>query len=61
MNRRIHDLLHDERGNLLEYLIVIGLVALIAIGAFTTFGDKVSAKVKAQSTTVGNVNDSAGP
>jgi len=34
---------------------------LIAIGAFTTFGDKVSAKVKAQSTTVGNVNDSAGP
>ena len=60
MNQRIERLLRDERGNLLEYLIVIGLVALIAIGAFTTFGDKVSAKVKSQATTVSNVNDAAG-
>jgi len=36
----------DTRGaSFIEYIIVVGLVAIIAITAFTKFGDKVVAKL----------------
>lgn len=57
MHQRIVRLLRDERGNLVEYLIVIGLVALLALAAFQTFGDAVSKKIGGQAKTVGGISD----
>lgn len=50
-------LLDDERGNLVEYLIVIGLVALLAIAAFNTFGTSVKNKITNQASAVDGIND----
>ena len=42
-------LLHDTRGaTLVEYIILLGLVAIVAIAGLRTFGKKVDAKVQAQ-------------
>lgn len=57
MHQRLSRLLHDERGNLVEYLIVIGLVALLAIAAFNTFGTSVKNKISNQATAVDGIND----
>jgi Flp pilus assembly pilin Flp len=57
MKQRIERLLRDERGNLVEYLIVIGLVALLAIGAFQTFGGKISTKIGNQGKAVDSITD----
>jgi Flp pilus assembly pilin Flp len=57
MKQRLTHLLHDDRGNLVEYLIVIGLVALLAIGAFQIFGTSVSDKIKSQSKAVDTITD----
>jgi Flp pilus assembly pilin Flp len=57
MQQRLSRLLHDERGNLVEYLIVIGLVALLAIAAFNTFGTSVKTKIEKQATSVNGIND----
>jgi pilus assembly protein Flp/PilA len=46
--------------NMVEYIILVGLVALICIGGYTLFGDKVNKAISVQSTTVGNVNTAAG-
>jgi pilus assembly protein Flp/PilA len=52
----------DRRGaNMVEYIILVGIVALFAIGAFKMFGGKVVDRVKAQGTTVGNINGNEGP
>ena len=53
-------LLRDRRGaNLVEYIILVGVVALLAIGAFKTFGGELSTKIGNQATTVQGINDSA--
>jgi len=42
--------LKDTRGaNLVEYIILVGVVALIALVGFKLFGQKVDAKIKEQS------------
>jgi pilus assembly protein Flp/PilA len=42
--------LGDTRGaNLVEYIILVGVVALIALAGFKVFGQKVNDKVKEQS------------
>lgn len=42
--------LKDTRGaNLVEYIILVGVVALIALAGFKIFGQKVNDKVKDQS------------
>ena len=42
--------LKDTRGaNLVEYIILVGVVALIALAGFKIFGHKVNDKVKDQS------------
>lgn len=52
-------LARDTRGaNMVEYIIVVGLVALIAIVGFTTFGGDVKTKIEEQSTKVKNVGTS---
>jgi Flp pilus assembly pilin Flp len=39
-----------------EYIILVGLVALFCIGAYTTFGGSVDAKVNEQAGRVGGIN-----
>ncbi|MFT3774695.1 MAG: hypothetical protein QM820_55800 [Minicystis sp.] len=43
----------DTRGaNLVEYIILVGVIALIALAGFKVFGQKVDAKIKDQSNKV---------
>ena len=51
------NLLRDTRGaNLVEYIILVGVIALIAIAGFKTFGSRVTEKVQQQSDTIGAIN-----
>ena len=46
-------LLKDTRGaNLVEYIILVGVVALIALAGFKIFGQKVNDKINEQSNKV---------
>ena len=48
--------LKDRRGaNLVEYIILVGVVALIALAGFKIFGQKVDQKIKDQSNTVNGI------
>ncbi len=50
----------DTRGaNLVEYIILVGVIALIAIAGFKLFGNKVRGKVEEQSDSVGGINGAA--
>lgn len=50
----------DTRGaNMVEYILLVGVVALIAIAGFKLFGSKVREKVDEQSTSVGGINGQA--
>ena len=55
-------LIKDSRGaSLVEYIILVGVVALISITAFKLFGGKVQDKTGRQGETVKNsVNDGPG-
>jgi len=58
--RNRHNLLKDTRGaNLVEYIILVGVVALIAIAGFKIFGSRVEAKVNEQAESVGGINGAA--
>jgi Flp pilus assembly pilin Flp len=51
------DFLKDTRGaNLVEYIILVGVVALIALAGFKIFGKGVTDKVNEQATSVGAIN-----
>ena len=53
MRKRLWTSLRDERGgDFIEYVIIVGVVALLSIGAFTTFGTDVKTEAQEQ---VGNV------
>lgn len=48
----------DERGaNMVEYIILVGVVAILAIAAFRYFNTSVRAKVGAQGNAVGEIVD----
>jgi Flp pilus assembly pilin Flp len=50
-------LLGDTRGaNIVEYVILVGVVALIAVAGFRMFGGKVTEKITEQGNSVGNIN-----
>jgi Flp pilus assembly pilin Flp len=54
--------LKDTRGaNLVEYIILVGVIAILALGAFKVFGGKVKSKVTAQGTTVDTVDSTTSP
>ncbi|AKU94757.1 hypothetical protein AKJ09_01421 [Labilithrix luteola] len=36
----------DTRGEMVEYAIVVGVVALSAIAAYTAFGDSIKGKIQ---------------
>ena len=47
----------DTRGaNLVEYIILVGVVALIALAGFKLFGTSVTDKVNEQTGSVGAIN-----
>ncbi|HET9955598.1 MAG TPA: hypothetical protein VFQ61_13885 [Polyangiaceae bacterium] len=50
---------HRRGATMVEYIIVIGLVALLAIAAFKFFGEKVGNKIKSQGNAVEKINDTA--
>lgn len=46
---KFRKLLRDTRGaNLVEYIILVGVIALIAMAGFKIFGNKVKAKIEEQ-------------
>ncbi len=50
------NLLADKRGaNLVEYIILVGVVALIALAGFKIFGQKVNSKINDQASQVGGI------
>jgi len=50
------NLLADVRGaNLVEYIILVGLVALLALAGLKVFGEKVDSKVKNQASKVSGI------
>ncbi len=60
LRTRTHALFGDTKGaNLVEYIILVGVIALIAIAGFKTFGSNVRAKVDEQAGSVSGINGAA--
>lgn len=50
----------DNKGaNMVEYIILVGVIALIAIAGFKMFGGKVQEKIEQQAGSVGGINGTA--
>lgn len=46
---KFRQLIKDTRGaNMVEYIILVGVIALIALAGFKMFGNKVQAKIQEQ-------------
>lgn len=55
---KINELLRDNRGaNLVEYIILVGVIALVAIAGFKIFGEKVDQKVQEQANKVEQIGN----
>lgn len=55
----LNKFLKDDRGaNMVEYIILVGVVAILAMAGFKYFGSSVQAKIQAQGDTVGSVQSS---
>jgi Flp pilus assembly pilin Flp len=53
-------LVRDNKGaNMVEYIILVGVIALIAIAGFKMFGSKVQDKIQEQAGSVGGINGTA--
>lgn len=53
---KVQKLARDERGaSFIEYVIVCGLVAIAAIGAFNTFGTAVQTKIGQETNAINNM------
>jgi len=53
-------LIRDKKGaNMVEYIILVGVIALIAIAGFKMFGSKVQDKIEQQAGSVGGINGTA--
>jgi pilus assembly protein Flp/PilA len=60
MKHRISSFVRDQRGaNLVEYIIVLGFVALLAIAAFSKFGKGLTGKVDEQTQSLTKINGAA--
>ncbi len=54
-------LVRDTRGaNMVEYIVLVGLVALICIAGFKLFGGSIKEKITNQATAVGGINATGG-
>jgi Flp pilus assembly pilin Flp len=55
---KLQQLVHDTRGaGFVEYIILVGVVALFCIAGYTYFGGKVTDKIKAQGDLVTGIKD----
>ena len=60
MMTQMNKLVRDQRGaTLIEYVLLIGVVALLAVGGFRVFGGSVRAKIQQQAQAVDGVNGAA--
>jgi Flp pilus assembly pilin Flp len=58
--RSLLRLRRDTRGaNMVEYILLVGVVALIAIAGFKLFGSQVKSKINEQGQSVGGINGQA--
>jgi Flp pilus assembly pilin Flp len=56
--RNLQKLVRDTRGaGFVEYIILVGLVALFCIAAYQAFGDAVTTKVNEQATEVTGIGN----
>jgi pilus assembly protein Flp/PilA len=56
MVTKLNQLIRDRRGaGMTEYIILVGVIALLAIAAFRFFGKSVSQKIQQQAESVGNI------
>jgi pilus assembly protein Flp/PilA len=59
-DKSLRALLKDTRGaNLVEYIILVGVVALIALAGYRIFGASVTAKIGEQAGGVDSINGAA--
>jgi len=55
---KINKFLRDNAGaNLVEYIILVGVIALVAIAGFKIFGEKVDKKVQDQASKVEQIGN----
>jgi len=55
---RFAALVRDERGaSFVEYIIIVGVVAIVGMAGFKTFGFQVRAKIDQQAVTVSAIPD----
>ena len=55
---KLQQLARDTRGaGFVEYIILVGVVALFCIAGYSYFGDKVSKKIQAQGDLVTGIKD----
>ena len=55
-------LLRDQRGaSLIEYVLLVGVVALLTVAGFKIFGKAVNDKISDQAKAVGTVNGTIAP
>ena len=58
MMTKLQNFLRDNRGaNLVEYIILVGVIALVAIAGFKIFGEKVDKKVQDQANKVEQIGN----
>jgi len=56
--RTLLGLIRDQRGaGMTEYIILVGVIALLAIAAFKVFGSSVSGKISQQAGTVDTIQN----
>jgi Flp pilus assembly pilin Flp len=59
--RKMIELFRDTRGaNMVEYIILVGIVALLGIFGFRQFAGSVSTEITTQGTTVQSINNTQG-
>ncbi len=57
----VRTLVRSTRGaNMVEYIILVGVVALMCIAGYTAFGNKIRDKIGTQGKTVSEVNTGIG-
>jgi pilus assembly protein Flp/PilA len=56
---KFHKLVKDTRGaNLVEYILLVGIIALLTIAAAKIFNSSVKGKIQQQAGTVAKINGS---
>jgi pilus assembly protein Flp/PilA len=60
LSTKLEHLVRGERGNMTEYIILIGVIALLCLAAFQTFGGAITDKAEEQAEKVGTIGDEGG-